>query len=111
MFCVEGNVNTPELGAGRGGGLGQGLPANESYKSPFRAGSRSEAHTNHHTTNTMTTASAVASAAAATALHALAEAAQSPKALFPVSAIASPQPTRTPPACSFPDLYSYIKET
>jgi hypothetical protein len=42
MFCVEGYVNTPELSAGRGGGLSQGLPANGPYKSLFRAGSRSE---------------------------------------------------------------------
>ncbi|KAN0126006.1 hypothetical protein V8E52_001213, partial [Russula decolorans] len=46
MFCVEGYVNTPELSAGRGGGLSQGLPANGPYKSLFRAGSRSESRAN-----------------------------------------------------------------
>ncbi|KAF8492350.1 hypothetical protein F5888DRAFT_907636 [Russula emetica] len=73
MFCVEGYVNTPELSAGRGGGLSQGLPATGPYKSLFRAGSRSESRasasaSNHYKNN----------AAAAPALHVLAEAAQSP---------------------------------
>src|SRR6266852_4701412 len=87
MFCVEGYVNTPELGAGRGGGISQGLPANGPYRSLFRAGSRPESH--HKKTN-------AAAAAAAPALHVLAEAAQSPEARSPVSATASPQPTPTP---------------
>jgi hypothetical protein len=82
-------VNTPELSAGRGGGLSQGLPANGPYKSLFRAGSRSESRaspSNHHKTN----------AAAAPALHVLAEAAQSPEAHSPISATASPQPAPAP---------------
>jgi hypothetical protein len=89
-------VNTPELSAGRGGGLSQGLPANGPYKSLFRAGSRSESRanaSNHHKANTTTTSAAAA--AAAPALHVLAEAAQSPEALSPISATASPQPAPT----------------
>jgi hypothetical protein len=72
VFCVEGYVNTPELSAGRGGGLSQGLPANGPYKSLFRAGSRSESRaSNHHKANVATTAAAAAAAAAAPALHVL----------------------------------------
>lgn len=88
VFCVEGYVNTPELSAGRGGGLSQGLPANGPYRSLFRAGSRSESNASagsHLKTN----------AAAAPALHVLAEAAQSPEALSPVSVTASPKPAPT----------------
>ena len=98
-------MNTPELSAGRGGGLSQGLPANGPYKSLFRAGSRSESRanaSNHHKTNVATTsaAAAAAAAAAAPALHVLAEAAQSPEALSPISATASPQPAPTPAPAS-----------
>jgi hypothetical protein len=77
VFCVEGYVNTPELSAGRGGGLSQGLPANGPYKSLFRARSRS------------------ASRGSTAGLHVLAEAAQSPDALSPVSTT-SPVPAPVP---------------
>ncbi|KAI0276370.1 hypothetical protein BGY98DRAFT_986046, partial [Russula aff. rugulosa BPL654] len=91
QFCVEGYVNTPELSAGRGGGLSQGLPANGPYKSLFRAGSRPRSESrasasNHHKTS-------AATVAPTSSLHVLAEAAQSPEALSPISATASPQPT------------------
>jgi hypothetical protein len=65
-------VNTPGLGAKRGGGPSQGLPGSGSE-------SRVSA-SNHHKT----------------ALHVHAEVAQSPKALSPISATASRQPTPTP---------------
>ena len=92
QLCVEGYVNTPELSAGRGGGLSQDLPANGPYKSVFRAGSRSSLESrasasNHHK----------ATAAPASSLHVVAEAAQSPEALSPVSATASPQPIPATP--------------
>jgi hypothetical protein len=77
-------VNTPELSAVRGGGLSQGLPANGPYKSLFRARSRSASHGSGN--------KAAAAPAADAALHVLAEAAQSPEALSPVST-ASPVPT------------------
>jgi hypothetical protein len=83
MFCVEGYVNTPELSAGRGGGLSQGLPANGPYKSLFRA--RSESRGSNK---------AIANAPDA-GLHVLADAAQSPEALSPPSA-ASPAPAPAP---------------
>ncbi|KAH8993980.1 hypothetical protein EDB92DRAFT_348855 [Lactarius akahatsu] len=80
MFTVEGYVNTPELSAGRGGGLSQGLPANGPYKSLFRATSESRGN------------SKAPSFSSDAGLHILAEAAQSPEsALSPVSA-ASPVP-------------------
>jgi hypothetical protein len=93
QFCFEGYVNTPELSAGRGGGLIQGLPANGPHKSLFRAGSRPRSESrasasNHHKT----------SAAPASSLHVLAEAAQSPEAISPILATASPQPTPYTPA-------------
>jgi hypothetical protein len=87
VFCVEGYVNTPELSAGRGGGLSQGLPANGPYRSLFRAGSRSESRASASNLNQK--ANANATTTAAPALHVLAEAAQSPEALSPVSATAS----------------------
>ena len=91
VFCVEGYVNTPELSAGRGGGLSQGLPANGPYKSLFRA--RSESRGSNKTASAATaTATAIAPDAA---LHVLAEAASSPEALSPVSA-ASPAPAPAP---------------
>ncbi|KAF8502135.1 hypothetical protein F5888DRAFT_1887629 [Russula emetica] len=98
MFCVEGYVNAPELGAGHGGGLTQGLPASGSYKSLFRAGSGSEsrASVSNLKANAATTTAAVV--VAAPSLHVLAEAAQSLKALSSFSATASPAPT--PPARS-----------
>ncbi|KAH8992880.1 hypothetical protein EDB86DRAFT_1427200 [Lactarius hatsudake] len=78
MFPVEGYVNSPELSAGRGGGLSQGLPANGPYKSLFRATSESRGN------------SKAPSFSSDAGLHILAEAAQSPEsALSPVSA-ASP---------------------
>ncbi|KAI0267194.1 hypothetical protein BGY98DRAFT_1026469 [Russula aff. rugulosa BPL654] len=91
QFCVEGY-----LSAWRGGGPSQGLPANGPYKSLFRAGSRpwSESRasaSNHHKTS-------AATPAPASSLHVLAEAAQSPEVLSPVSATASRQPTPTTPA-------------
>ena len=105
MFCVEGYVNTPELSAGRGGGLSQGLPANGPYKSLFRA--RSESRGSNKLPVPVGAASAVSSSAASSSsaaaaaavaaiapdagLHVLAEAAQSPEALSPISA-ASPTP-------------------
>jgi hypothetical protein len=108
MFCVEGYVNTPELSAGRGGGLSQGLPANGPYKSLFRASSESRGSNRlpvgaASVSSVASSSSAVvgvgvgvAAAAAAIApdagLHVLAEAAQSPEALSPISA-ASPTPT------------------
>ena len=82
-------MNTPELSAGRGGGLSQGLPANGPYKSLFRARSRSASRGSGNNNNK---ASAAAAAAADAGLHVLAEAAQSPEALSPVST-ASPAPT------------------
>jgi hypothetical protein len=90
MFCVEGYVNTPELSAGRGGGLNQGLPANGPYRSLFRA--RSESRGSNKATTTAATAIAPDAA-----LHVLAEAAQSPEALSPVST-ASPAPVSAPAA-------------
>jgi hypothetical protein len=98
MFHVEGYVNTPELSAGRGGGLSQGLPANGPYKSLFRA--RSESRCGSGKTAT-TTAAAAAGTAPDAGLHVLAEAAQSPEAQSPVSA-ASPAPARTPVSVSAP---------
>lgn len=92
MFSVEGYVNTPELSAGRGGGLNQGLPANGPYKSLFRA--RSESRGSNKAIATATAAAAIAPDAA---LHVLAEAAQSPEALSPVST-ASPVPAVSAPA-------------
>jgi hypothetical protein len=89
MFCVEGYVNTPELSAGRGGGLNQGLPANGPYKSLFRARSESRG------SNKTTAIAAIAPDAAG--LHVLADAAQSPEALSPVST-ASPTPVSAPTA-------------
>ena len=80
MFSVEGYVNTPELSAGRGGGLSQGLPATGPYKSLFRATSESRGNSK---------APPLPSDAG---LHILAEAASSPESAFsPVSA-ASPTP-------------------
>ena len=90
MFCVEGYVNTPELSAGRGGGLNQGLPANGPYRSLFRARSESRG-------SNKATATAVGAIAPDAALHVLAEAAQSPEALSPVST-ASPAPVSAPAA-------------
>ena len=81
-------MNTPELSAGRGGGLSQGLAANGPYKSLFRARSRSASHGSGNNNNH-------AAAAADAGLHVLAEAAQSPEALSPIST-ASPAPTTTP---------------
>lgn len=72
-------MNTPELSAGRGGGLSQGLPATGPYRSLFRATSESRVNSK---------APPLPSDAG---LHILAEAAQSPEALSPVSA-ASPAP-------------------
>ena len=94
MFCVEGYVNTPELSAGRGGGLSQGLPANGPYKSLFRA--RSESRGSNIAS---ATATAIAPDAA---LHVLADAAQSPEALSPISVVstASPAPAQTPAPAS-----------
>ena len=100
MFCVEGYVNTPELSAGRGGGLSQGLPANGPYKSLFRARSESRGSNKLPAVGAASVSSAASSSAAAVAvaaiapdagLHVLAEAAQSPEALSPISA-ASPTP-------------------
>lgn len=80
MFCVEGYVNTPELSAGRGGGLSQGLPANGPYRSLFRATSETRGN------------SRAPPFPPDAGLHILAEAAQSPEsALSPVSP-ASPAP-------------------
>ena len=94
MFCVEGYVNTPELSAGRGGGLSQGLPAKGPYKSLFRARSESRG-SNKLPVGAASVSSAASSAVAAIApdagLHVLAEAAGSPEALSPISA-ASPTP-------------------
>lgn len=90
MFCVEGYVNTPELSAGRGGGLSQGLPANGPYKSLFRARSKSESRGSGKV-------GAASSAVDAPALHVLADAAQSPEAQSPVSVAAS-SPPPPPPA-------------
>ena len=90
MFCVEGYVNTPELSAGRGGGLSQGLSANGPYKSLFRARSKSEAGA-----GTGGKACAASTVVDAPALHVLAEAAGSPEAQSPISsaaASASPPP-------------------
>ncbi|KAI0276352.1 hypothetical protein BGY98DRAFT_985861 [Russula aff. rugulosa BPL654] len=94
QLCIEGYVNTPELSAGRGGGLSQGLPANGPYKSVFRAGSRSRLESrasasNHHKTN-------AATAAPASSLHVVAEAAQSPEALSPTSVPTSMKRSRMP---------------
>ncbi|KAI0302489.1 hypothetical protein BC826DRAFT_418309 [Russula brevipes] len=100
VFHVEGYVNTPELSAGRGGGLSQGLPANGPYKSLFRA--RSESRCGSGKTAPTTTAAAAAAGTAPDAgLHVLADAAQSPEAQSPVSA-ASPAPARTPVSVSAP---------
>ena len=90
MFCVEGYVNTPELSAGRGGGLSQGLSATGPYKSLFRARSKSEAGA-----GTGGKASSASTVVDAPALHVLAEAAGSPEAQSPISsaaASASPPP-------------------
>ena len=116
MFCVKGYVNTPDLSAGRGGGLSQGLPANGPYKSLFRASSESRG-SNRLTVGAASVSSVTSSSSAAVGvgvgvaatavapdagLHVLAEAAQSPEALSPISA-ASPTPappgyTHAPPA-------------
>jgi hypothetical protein len=88
MFCVEGYVNTPELSAGRGGGLSQGLPANGPYKSLFRARSESRG------SNKPVAAVAVADAG----LHVLAEAAhQSPDAAPSPTSTVSPTPVPAAP--------------
>ena len=100
QFSVEGYVNTPELSAGRGGGLSQGLAANGPYRSLFRAGPRSESRasaSNHHKINAAITAAAAAATAPTSSLHVLAEAAQSPEAQSPISATASPRPTHYSP--------------
>jgi hypothetical protein len=87
MFCVEGYVNTPELSAGRGGGLSQGLPANGPYKSLFRA--RSESRGSNKP---------VAVAVADAGLHVLAEAAhQSPDAAPSPTSTVSPAPVPAAP--------------
>ena len=78
-------MNTPELSAGRGGGLSQGLPANGPYISLFRAGPRSESRVNA-SSHTL---------AVAPALSVLAEAAQSPGVLSLVS------PATAPPKAAF----------
>ncbi|KAI9456609.1 hypothetical protein F5148DRAFT_366970 [Russula earlei] len=91
MFCVEGYVNTPELSAGRGGGLSQGLPASGPYKSLFRARSESRAS---NKASAAATAAPVAPAPDA-ALYVLAEAAQSPDALSSRVSTASPAPARS----------------
>lgn len=85
MFCVKGYVNTPELSAGRGGGISQGLPANGPYKSLFRATSESRGN------------SKAPPFPPDAGLHILAEAAQSPEsALSPVSATSpAPAPAST----------------
>ena len=93
MFCVEGYVNTPELSAGRGGGLSQGLPANGPYKSLFRARSESRG------SNKAAGGGAVTATAPDAALHVLADAAQSPEALSPPST-ASPVPAPAASASS-----------
>ena len=116
MFCVEGYVNTPELSAGRGGGLSQGLPANGPYKSLFRARSESRgsnklpvgaAAAGPVPSSAVTPASsAVAAMAPDAALHVLADAAQSPEAHSPVSAAspptAAPGSTHAPPTSAAP---------
>ncbi|KAH9952979.1 hypothetical protein BC827DRAFT_197200 [Russula dissimulans] len=79
VFSIEGYVNTPELSAGHRGGLSQGLLANGPYKSLFRARSESRG------SNKPSAATAAAAVAADAALHVLADAAQSPEALSPVS--------------------------
>ena len=113
QFCVEGYVNTPELSAGRGGGLSQGLPATGPYRSLFRAGSnksRSESrtsassnhhhHSNHHDKNGGAAVLAPSSGlAASSSLHVLAEAAQSPEAQSP---IISPAATAASASASSP---------
>jgi hypothetical protein len=87
MFCVEGYVNTPELSAGRGGGLSQGLPANGPYKSLFRARSESRASNKP-----------VPVAVADAGLHVLAEAAhQSPDVAPSPTSTISPAPVPAAP--------------
>ncbi len=87
-------MNTPELSAGRGGGLSQGLPANGPYRSLFRAGSQARSESRAGANNHNHKVNAVAEAVPA--LHVLAEVAQSPEALSPVSTTISPHPTPTP---------------
>jgi hypothetical protein len=70
MFCVEGYVNTPELG----GGLSQGLPANGPYRSSFRARSESRG-------SNKTAATVIPPDADGSAYDVLAEAAQPEVAL------------------------------
>jgi hypothetical protein len=80
-------VNTPELSAGRGGGLSQGLPANGPYRSLFRATSASRGN------------SKAPPLPADAGLHILAEAAQSPESAFSPVSVSSPSPVPVSTKC------------
>ncbi|KAI0305555.1 hypothetical protein B0F90DRAFT_1073232 [Multifurca ochricompacta] len=87
MFCIEGYVNTPELSAGRGGGLSQGLPTDGPYKSLFRADWEARNKTAVITPDT-------------TGLHILANAAQSPES--PISPVSATSPDPDPDSAPAP---------